>query len=62
MWQQQLTWFFSHFQQEFRKSNPIAFEVILVLAFAHLFGYYNPKQFADFLDIPHQQLYSYLKD
>ena len=62
MWQQQFTWFFSHFQQEFRKSNPIAFEVILVLAFAHLFGYYNPKQFADFLDIPHQQLYSYLKD
>jgi hypothetical protein len=29
MWQQQFTWFFSHFQQEFRKSNPIAFEVIL---------------------------------
>jgi hypothetical protein len=61
MWQQQFTWFFSHFQQEFRKSNPIAFEVLMVLAFAHLFGYYNPKQLADFLDIPHQQLYSHLK-
>ena len=35
---------------------------LLVLAFTHLFGYYNPKQFADFLDIPHQKLYSYLKD
>jgi hypothetical protein len=62
MWQQHFTWFVSHFQHEFRKSNPIAFEIILVLAFAHLFGYYNPKQLADFLDIPHQQLYSHLKD
>ena len=62
MWQQHFTWFFSHFQHEFRKSNPIAFEIILVLAFANLFGYYNPKQLADFLDIPHQQLYSHLKD
>jgi hypothetical protein len=34
----------------------------MVLAIAHLFGYYNPKQLADFLDIPHQQLYAYLKD
>ncbi len=33
----------------------------MVLAFAHFFGCYNPKQLADFLDIPHQQLYSHLK-
>jgi hypothetical protein len=32
----------------------------MVLAVAHLFGFYNPKQLADFLDIPHQQLYAYL--
>ncbi len=62
MWQQEFIWFFALFHQEFRKNNPIAFEVLMVLAVAHLFGFYNPKQLADFLDIPHQKLYSELKD
>jgi Transposase DDE domain len=61
MWQQEFTWFFSLFQREFRTSNPLAFEVLMVLALAHLFGLYNPKQFADFLGIPHQALYTHLK-
>jgi hypothetical protein len=61
MWQQEFTWFFSLFQREFRKSNPLAFEVIMVLALAHLFGMYNPKQLADFLGIPHQSFYTHLK-
>jgi hypothetical protein len=34
----------------------------MALAFAHFFGLFNPKQFADFLDVPHQQLYAQLKD
>jgi hypothetical protein len=34
----------------------------MALAFAHLFGFYNPKQLADFLDIPPQKLYAQLKD
>jgi hypothetical protein len=29
---------------------------------AHFFGFFNPKQLADFLDIPHQKLYAQLKD
>ncbi len=62
MWQQEFTWFFSFFQQEFRKSNPVAFEVLMVLAMAHFFGFYNPKQLADFLGVPHQQFYVQLKD
>lgn len=62
MWQKEFTWFFSLFQREFRKNNPIAFEVIMVLALAHLFGIYNPKQLADFLGIPHQSFYRQLKD
>lgn len=33
----------------------------MVLAVAHLFGFYNPKQLADFLDVPHQKLYTELK-
>ena len=42
MWQQEFVWFFTIFHQEFRKNNPIAFEVLIVLAVAHLFGFYNP--------------------
>ena len=61
MWQQEFTWFFSLFHREFRKSNPIAFEVLMVLALSHLFGLYNPKQVADFLGVPHQAFSAYLK-
>ncbi len=43
MWQQEFTWFFTLFHQELRKNDPIAFEVLMVLALAHLFGFYNPK-------------------
>jgi hypothetical protein len=62
MWQHEFLWFFTLFYQEFRKNNPIAFEVLVVLAVAHLFGFYNPKQLADFLDVPHQKFYAELKD
>jgi hypothetical protein len=62
MWQQEFTWFFALFHHEFRQGNRIAFEVLMALAFAHFFGFFNPKQLADFLDIPHQKLYEQLKD
>jgi hypothetical protein len=62
MWQQELLWFFTIFHHEFRKNNAIAFEVLMVLAVAHLFGFYNPKQLADFLEVPHQQFYTELTD
>jgi len=62
MWQREFTWFFALFHHEFRRGNRIAFEVLMALAFAHFFGFYNPKQLADFLDIPHQKLYRQLKD
>ena len=62
MWQQEFLWFFTLFHHEFRKNNPIAFEVLIVLAVAHVFGFYNPKQLADFLEVPHQQFYTELKD
>ena len=58
MWQQEFTWFFALFPHEFRQGHRIAFEVLMALAFAHFFGFYNPKQLADFLDIPHQKLYA----
>ena len=62
MWQQELIWFFTLFHHEFRKNNEIAFETLMVLAVANLFGFYNPKQLADFLEVPHQQFYTVLKD
>ena len=62
MWQQEFLWFFRLFHHEFRKNNPIAFEVLVVLAVAHLFGFYNPKHLADFLAVPHQKFYAELKD
>src|SRR5881397_1059890 len=62
MWQPEFLWFFTIFHHEFRKNNPIAFEVLMVLAIAHVFGFYNPKQLADFLDLPHQKFYAERKD
>ena len=62
MWQQEFTWFFALFHQEFRQGHRIAFEVLLTLVLAHFFGFFNPKPLADFLDIPHQKLYAQLKD
>jgi Transposase DDE domain len=62
MWQQEFLWFFTIFHQEFRKNNGVAFETLMVLAVAHLFGFYNPKQLADFLEVSHQQFYTVLKD
>ena len=62
MWQQEFLWFFTIFHHEFRKNNAIAFEVLMVLAVAHVFGFYNPKQLADFLEVPHQQFSTELKE
>ena len=62
MWQQEFIWFFTIFHHEFRTNNPIAFEVLMVLAVAHVFGFYNPKQLADFLEVPHQNFYTELKN
>jgi hypothetical protein len=62
MWQQEFTWFVAIFHHEFRKHDPIAFEVLMVLAVANLFGFYNPKQLADFLEVPHQKFYAELKN
>ena len=42
MWQQEFIWFFAIFHQEFRKHNPIAFEVLMVLALANLFAVGTP--------------------
>ena len=59
----ELAWFFSTFQEEFRQSKLIAFEMIMFLALAHFGGFYNPKELADFMGVPHQQqFYKSLKE
>jgi hypothetical protein len=62
VWQQEFVWFLTIFHHECRKNNPIAFEVRIVLAVAHVFGFYNPKQLADCLDVPPQQFSTELQD
>jgi hypothetical protein len=62
MWQSELLWLFTIFHPEFRKNHPIAFEVLMVLAVAHVFGFSNPKPLADFLEVPHQPFSTELKD
>ena len=57
---QELQWFFSMFNESFRKGKKSAFETFMLLAMAHFFKCYNPKELADFLGISHQQLYAHL--
>lgn len=58
---QELQWFFIMFGNEFRQGKQEAFETLMLLAVAHCFKCYNPKEFADFLGIPHQRLYAELQ-
>ena len=50
------------FGKEFRQGKIAAFETLMLLALAHSFKCYNPKEFADFIGIPFQQLYAQLQD
>jgi len=58
---QELRWFFIMFGKAFRQGKQEAFETVMLLAVAHVFKCYNPKEFADFVGIPHQQLYAELQ-
>jgi len=42
--------FFTIFHHEFRKNNAIAFEVLMILAVAHVFGFYTDS--STLLDVP----------
>jgi len=58
----QINKFFIIFAKNFRQANIEAFEMVIFLAVAHLFGCYNPKQLADYLGVGHQGLYAHLKE
>jgi hypothetical protein len=57
----ELQWFFIMFGKEFRENKQEAFETLMLLAVAHSFKCSNPKEFADFLGIPYQQVYAELQ-
>ena len=61
MLKQEIEWFFIVFGEEFRLEPRKAFEVFILLALAHFFGFYNPKQLADFLNIRSRMFYEELK-
>lgn len=52
--------FFVQFSQEFRQGKKQAFELIMILAVSHIYGCYNPKQWADCLGIKPDKLYQQL--
>ena len=58
MLNQEFTWFFVIFNQEFRRNNIKAFQTLMFLSLAQLFGYYNPSPLADYLNVSHQRLES----
>jgi len=58
---EELKWFFIMFGNEFRQGKQEAFETLMLLAVAHCFKCYNPKELADFLGIPYQRLYAELQ-
>ena len=61
MLDQAFAWFLVTYQEEFRRGNVAAFETLVFLSVAHLFGFYNPKALADYLQTSPQRLYEQLK-
>jgi hypothetical protein len=59
---QSIVWFFKIFAKEFREGKRVAFEMMMLLACAHFFGFQNPKQLADYLGVPHHQFYRTIKE
>ena len=48
---------FIRFAKEFRQGKKDAFELIMVLAIGHIYGCYNPKQWANYLGIKPDKIY-----
>ena len=52
-----ITNYFIRFAKEFRQGKKEAFEMIMALAISHIYGCYNPKQWADYLGIKPDKIY-----
>ncbi|WYD82305.1 MAG: hypothetical protein V8K32_07920 [Candidatus Electrothrix gigas] len=61
MLQNELGWFFFVFSKDFRLNSIEAFQTLIFMALAHFFGFYNPKELADYLGINSSNFYSHLK-
>ena len=62
MLKKELTWFFVIFGEQFRKNNLEAFQTVMFLALCQFFGFCNPNQLADFLNIQKGKLYEKIKE
>ena len=49
------------FNKDFRLNSAEAFQTLIFLALAHFFGFYNPKELADFLGINNARFCNHLK-
>ena len=56
MLEQVFNWFLTTKAQILRKGGKCGFEVLMLMSVAHLFGLYNPKELADYLDIRCQSI------
>jgi hypothetical protein len=61
MLRNELGWFFFVFNKDFRLNSTEAFQTLIFLALAHFFGFYNPKELADYLGISSKMFYNHLK-
>ncbi len=57
----ELNWFFWVFSKDFRLNSIEAFQTLIFLALAQFFGFYNPKELADYLGINTHALYRHLR-
>lgn len=57
----ELNWFFWVFSKDFRLNSIEAFQTLIFLALAQFFGFYNPKELADYLGINSNMLYRHLR-
>ena len=61
MFDKEFGWFYLTFAKSLRKGDKQAFQTLMLMSVAHLFGLYTAKEFADYVDMPSQKFYAHFK-
>lgn len=61
MLKKELDWFYQTHRETLKRGDRESYEILTFMSLANVFGFYNPKELADYLGIPHQKLYKHLK-
>ena len=61
MLDKEFSWFYSTFSEALRHGDKQAFQTLMIMSVAHIFGLYTPKELADYLGVSAQSLYFQLK-